>query len=575
MSLKLLARVGLLLVVTLATNRWYVLGQEKAKQQEVKAPPILPELDRCVLETDSGRLIKPVSVGNARLSHHTIGNLRIRIDKNLVLAFDSTNLEKPRWKAEAPDDLQLVWLEADSKVIYFAGLEVKGDKQIDMSGKPARVRRLAIDSGKWLDEIVLDKPRAKEVELVESLVSDHGKVVILSAIRDDDKGFEGEGELVGYRVSCVNAGESRSLWTKAIASAGKVGRPGAALLWSARAPEKVRPNLQQLSFLGKDILVCAGPVEDVFCLESVSGKEKWRLKRLWDYERGFIGPSVWQHFMARGGEDENELAKEKDKKEKAKQEDAKDSGFAAIVAGPVVVTSDKAEKTTSIFVAVAKSSASHYSQYLSNCIVYELDEGGKPVAMATLPRMVLGSWGKVHGDGIVWACQNNSFVRMAQSANRGRGLGLGPGGPDCICHVDWYRQLSPRKVDAWLRSDPVGSQMALGNTHAFRVVSGGYVVDPAKKIYRFPISVIDLKNGADRELVLQVHFKGDVPEPKSNYSRSGSAPGKERWQTFGPYLLAITWLELAGDQLHIHLGMENWTRSLEFHVEDVIERARR
>ena len=101
------------------------------------------------------------------------------------------------------------------------------------------------------------------------------------------------------------------------------------------------------------------------------------------------------------------------------------------------------------------------------------------------------------------------------------------------------------------------------------------MIDPATKIYRFPISVIDLKNGADRELVLKVPYKGDIPEPKSNFSRSETALGKARWRTLGPYLLAITWLEIEGNRLQVTLGMENWSRTLEFDIDDLVEGGRR
>ena len=312
------------------------------------------------------------------------------------------------------------------------------------------------------------------------------------------------------------------------------------MLWAARAPYKVQPSVAPLTVLGKDILVCAGALQDLIRLEGASGKTVWRQERIWEYERGFIGPSVWQHFIGRNGEDPflaklKKKAKEQDKNEPKKEEkEPEPSRHNSVVGGPIVVPALK-DGSPHMFVAVAKGPA-EYAAYLSECVIYELNSSGipffNPVAMTTVPRMVLGGKYKVQRDGLVWACEGGAFVKLATSLPKNIISGIGPGGSDCLYRVAWYRHLLHEQPRAWLTSVPAGDPICFNDTHAFRVI-GGYVTDRAEKLYRFPIAVIDLKNGIDRQMLLSVPFKGELGEPKSNYSKS-TIDGKEAWHSSVP-----------------------------------------
>ena len=61
-----------------------------------------------------------------------------------------------------------------------------------------------------------------------------------------------------------------------------------------------------------------------------------------------------------------------------------------LVAGPIAVPLqfERDNDTHSIFLAVARGPAKPWAGYLSDCIVYEFNDGGKPVSMATLPFMI-------------------------------------------------------------------------------------------------------------------------------------------------------------------------------------------
>jgi hypothetical protein len=374
--------------------------------------------------------------------------------------------------------------------------------------------------------------------------------------------------LLGYRISSFLEGAVRPVWSKSYESAGKVPRAGAYLIWAGRSPDQAYSDVQQLSFLDGDLLVCAGAVQDLVCLFTATGNERWRVPKIWKIQRGFVGPSVWQHYFTRGPIAGGKKAGKKT--EEARETTAEKDRYEAIVGGPIVVEAVKGkEKMRSLFVAVTKGPAD-YASYLGDCVVYELDGGGHPLGMAWLPRMVLGGRFRVQKDGLVWACQQNAFVKLAMTTRREQAFGMGPGGPDLLCRVDWYRQIETEVPDAWLRSDPAGSPLALGESHAFRVTAGGYIPDQEAHRYRFPISIIDLKTGVDQSVTLDVPFKGELPKPGSNCRIFYGSDGKEKYETHGPYVLAITSLRVENQRLQVTLGMEKWARTLNFDLESVI-----
>jgi hypothetical protein len=419
-----------------------------------------------------------------------------------------------------------------------------------------------------LDPLAVDSTLGpKQTESVHSVLTNGKRVVVLTAVTGHDR-EDREGQLASYCVNYFPAGQTRPRWTQAFPSTGDIAHPGVILLWAARAPDKVEPSVQPLTWLGEDVLVCAGPVQDLVCLAADDGKQRWRLERLWEYERGFIGPSIWRHSIGRLG------SEDADKEKPGKEDSAKKrlaSRHHSIVGGPLVVTAPGkggAGRGPSIFVAVARG-PSHFAEYLSDCVIYELDAKGEPLAMVTLPRMVRGEWYQVEKDGVVWACQGGAFVKLGVSSHRAGWTGMGPGGPDMLCRVAWYRHPSPARPEAWLTSDPAGDPIAFGKGLAFRVCRGGYVTDPAKPVYDFPITVIDLQTGAEDELRLSVPYTGEMLEPGANYTRSEGPDGKPRWRTRGPYVLAITWLQTDERRLRVTLGMASWSRTLEFALTDL------
>jgi hypothetical protein len=140
----------------------------------------------------------------------------------------------------------------------------------------------------------------------------------------------------------------------------------------------------------------------------------------------------------------------------------------------------------------------------------------------------------------------------------------GPGGPDLISRVSWYRQYAEPERKAWFKSGKGGDSTAFGSRFAFRGGAGGFIADRTTKAYSFPISIVDLSTGVDRTANLQVPFEGEFPLPTQNVSKFDDTT-----EAMGPYLLAVTYLQLDGGRLAIVLGQKDSAIGLAFDVKSL------
>jgi ankyrin repeat protein len=314
--------------------------------------------------------------------------------------------------------------------------------------------------------------------------------------------------------------------------------------------------------MGDTLIVCAEAVQPLFCLNRDTGTTIWQLERPWEYERGFIGPSVWAHYIERFRLDRFDL----DPEDVEAQRKKFDKQFScAIVGGPVVVPLSLNRgwlDSHSIFVAVAKGPADGLSGYISDCAVYEFNDRGKPVSMVKLPYMLRGSARTVHKDGVVWKSQSEALVRIGVSQYDR--AGMGPGGPDLLTPVTWLHRLSGSRPDAWLLADSACDAVGFGPTHAFCLPSGGYISSPSDSVYYFPLTAVDLGSGTEQLGTLHVPLEGTITAPQTNCSTRESPSGEMTIRACGPYLLGVTGLRVTGERLEITLGMEHWSASVRF-----------
>ncbi len=503
-----------------------------------------PIVENATLEWRNHQL-HPTRILSSLVSEHRTGAQLLILSNATVTALDSTT-RSLKWTATgSPATVNLRWLAAEDSVAY-----------LDSS---SAIKRLDLRSGKWLPDLTPHGSNEKDV--VKSVLARKDCVIVLTTAA------AGSGN--SYRVTCFGVLDGQPFWTKSFHANVEYGPPSALLL-SAWGPDQAVPAIKHLSWLGGNVLVCAGPRQDIICLDGITGKTNWTIERVWEFDRSFIGPSVWSHFITRFGQDS---FIDDNKPVDATTIKKFDSLWnCRIIGGPIVVAGkpspdSRTEAEASIFIAVARASnegaRSIWASYLGECIVYEFDQLGHPLSLTTLPRLVTGSETHTEPGVLVWNCQKNSMVRL-QAFNPGK-LMEGPfEGSDLLTKISWYREFDVDEPNSWLSVPKVGDPAAFGASQCFRILNDGYVKYEADQIFNLPMSAIGYADGSVEPLLLKVPLTGIVPPPKSNYRRLGRS-----YHSMVPYFLGITHLKLEDDQLVITLSMEKRSTTLIFNLAEV------
>jgi ankyrin repeat protein len=553
-------RVGLVFgaALYLCSTARYSHAAEPKPDQAVK-----PRLDQCTLECGR-QVLKPYRiVAPNRLEYH-VGGRRFEIEQCRVVARGEDG-EEPQWTAKGGDGQHLQWAASDGKVAYLLAYLVGEGNRFDRYVTPPTVLRLDLANGKWLDPLPTGTAKAEGTRSAQvlSVLPDNDYVAVLAALERDRN--DQEAGSAGFEVSCFRTGSAKPLWAKSVSALGERSRPGAYLLAAAH-PNYAESHLQQLSWMGDRLLVCAEAVQPILCLNRDTGTQLWRLDRPWELERGFIGPSVWQHYIGRFGQER--FGEDKAKAEAARP--AFDKQFdCAIVGGPVPVPLDirRDSDSHSVFIAVSKATRGGFSGYTADCILYEFNDRGEPVAMLKLPQMVRGGHFRKVKDGVVWQGQNETFFRVSRTGESSR-IGMGPGGSDHLLRMPWLRQVADAERPAWLTSGKAGDPVAYSDTHAFCLPAGGYVADGDRATFHFPLTAIGLRTGHEQPMLLHAPTQGTIAAPKTNFSGT-SAAGRTAIRTFGPYLVAVTRLHTDAQILRVTLGAESWSGEVWFDLGGV------
>jgi hypothetical protein len=494
----------------------------------------------------NGRVLRPTSVTGAILQEYPFGSRVLLVNSNELVSIRSDS-GVVQWRNKSALGFEFSWLFAEGSTAYL--LEAPADRRETRVDRPTRLRRIDVDSGKWLQDI----PFPVDSDIVAA-ASYSNRLVVLSIITAGGK------HLVKYRVAGFQLPEGQEVWNQTFSAVTEYGPAGVAL-WATRRPNQAVSALRNLTWMGADVLICAGSRQDLICLASEDGNIRWKVGRIWEIGRGFIGPSVWSHSLGRFGESR---PSETTKEDAARSKIFDQQWRSEIIGGPIVVKRRESEWSASrhsIFIAVARgpAEAEPFASYIADCIVYELDDRGKPLSLVTLPRTTHGSSAYPVSDSVVWLCQNNAMVRLEATYDIPT---MGPGGPDLSTRVAWYRQFSEPEATAWLISDKAGDPVAFGVKGAIRPLSGGYVKKSDDPEYHFPLAMIDYADGSTASMSLRVPLTAAVPEPRTNIEDKGAAI-----HTSGPYLLAITRLHLSGHTLAITLGMEKWSGVVRFNIQ--------
>jgi ankyrin repeat protein len=522
------------------------------------------QLDKCALHVGNLELT-PIEVLSPAKHACLSGTNRFWVNENKIehILPNGTNVD---WTASVEDGLSVNWLGADAQVAYLDCYKTNREGRLDSYESPFRVRRLNLSTGKWLSDLPIKKgtPSGYTCQNVVGLLTSDGGAIVLTALVKESHAKSEEDSTDAYGLGFFRGELGSPTWSKLFPAAGQRPYTGG-YLWGVPGPRYAGSGLKPLSWMGSRLLVGAEAMQPIYCLNPDTGSEIWKVDRLWEFQRGFIGPSVWSHYISRFGTEEFD----QNKKSPADLRKAFDQQYRCALAGgpaPVALGFERGNDSHSVFVAAVKGPAREYAGYLSDCLLYELGDDGKPVSMLTLPQAVDGSEFCIHDGGVVWKCQNDMFVKINPSRHAAQ-LGMGPGGPDCLSELAWARRVQYTEPKAWFVSGKAGEPVAFGENYAFCIPAGGYVLRRGDTIYRFPIAAVSLSTGLDVTFELDVPFTGTFALPTSNFSQVGGPSGSTR--SINWHLLAISDLAAYGNELDVTLAGEKQTCLARFDLKTV------
>lgn len=502
-----------------------------------------------------------------------IGDDLIRCDEAHVEAVDRKT-GKTRWKSEISPAAELTFLAQGKGILYFT---VKTD--VDSAPTDPVVRRLQLEDGTWLKPLVIplnDDERAviDEIPVINQVVAAHpveDGVIVLST-------SEYEYDPVSYRISKF---QDQLAWSKVFPSRGALSTPSAWLLGSS-GPAYDFTGLQRLTSLGALVVVCAGPTEDLVTMDPGTGDIAWQIPRIWEYRKGFIGPSVWRYFLERYGlqdhevetasrtkaellaeyaeqsldVDEEDIDAIKAKVAAAKQRVEKQPGW--IVAGPVVVPNEQDHARDTLFLATARSESSEWPNYLAECIVFEISPDGTVIATVTLPSFLQGKAFHVFEQSLFWLGEDDKTARLFPSDEFGpRYLTI---------DIDWrtIRTHPGANRYAWLKQGLKHPVSDFHGRYLLQQREESFVEKRLGHVFHYPLALIDLVTLEERELMLDLPFTGQVEPPTPRSSEPGGG-----WVT-GPFLMVIDDIEFEGEVVSITFEYEERKHVLEFDLSSVL-----
>lgn len=543
----------------------------RADEGDKTPPSVVVDAAGCRIES-AGRSIKPATVSDHIEAAMVRKTLRIRFGDGAITGVQAETGEV-LWKATKNRDL--IQIADDESSSYFTAISTPMNARDEehRENSPPKVHRLDLTSGKWLPPwaFATDASRGESVR-VEFVATNGGQVAILQT--GATKAAVGPGILTWYAVHLMSASSQSPVWSKKFTA--EPNRPllGSTFWSDGPAPAQMTPAPMPLTWLGDDLLVCAGPEQSVVRLDRRTGKIVWRIERLWEFERRISNstdgicapfPGTDMVIMARAEAEPRKIAN----KPTDETDDIRNQRYRAIISGPVVVRIDGApgnKPDHTIFVAVAKGRLRDV-WYFGECTIYEIDSGGNVLAMTSLPRMV--SYPISADDGaVVWLSVDGGLARV--SALRERGIPfVSDAAPskDRTCPVDWIRSPPAEARDVWFSGS--GSNASAARFGDDIIVSSGacWVVDEKKNVLTVPLTMTDAKTGTSRPLTVQIPFKGDFAKNVLAAQRLKDAAGRVRLRSnMSPIDI---WIRESNSRLQICLNTRTRTRYVEFDIGEL------
>jgi hypothetical protein len=495
------------------------------------------------------------------------------------------------WEVRGPDTEEWRAIHADGAEVFYVKMKEEKEGRVVRLDPLTVFRRRLTDGSEGIPLKVGENTAVND--LIAAVSTSPGGVFVLSQTINDIEFYDVA--ISDYSVTCFDPGTGKQRWKKRFDSDGRSQSPGAALL-SPGGPRFAFAGLSLLVPHRDRLIVCAGSAEAILCLRVADGEVQWKTERLWEFRRGFVGPSVWDHFIGRFGSDtdgkratKSDLSKgivtrrmnlnnkrsagpefEKMLEAEVTHQERIGMELAArckLVGGPFIVGQGDDAR---LFVAVSEAEQeTEWSGFLSDCIVYEMRiADGEPHAVIRMPHMVIGSLGRADEKGVTWATEKLGIARIQPSEQFSM---MGPSGTDRVGDLVSFRLLPkvieglPSAKTAWLRTEKHMMNVSLGTRWIAWVPSGGFVEKAGDTDFHFPLALQSKDGTRTIGCLLTLPMGAKIKLPDSNFSVEGNL-----YVTHGPYQAAIHAVDMERNELRISLGSEfGWSSTLVFRLPDL------
>jgi hypothetical protein len=179
-----------------------------------------------------------------------------------------------------------------------------------------------------------------------------------------------------------------------------------------------------------------------------------------------------------------------------------------------------------------------------------------------------GSVHQITDDGIVWKCDNSTFIKVAP-ATKAPVVQMGGGSSDGISRISWLRRIKTKIPEAWLVIKRSRDITAFNSSHAFCITADSYVKKSGDRTYHFPVSIIELNTGMTHDMALSVSVSEPVQPPSSNYSTQALSDGSVQYITHWHRGLNVRRILLHDTVIEFIFGLGNKASSATFDLSDI------
>lgn len=507
----------------------------------------LPPIWSSVKLVAGERVLEPVGSGTGfRTQVEADGKLLTLTDSNILVT------DGPKsWSASLPEGTRAEFEGVAGHVAYFLAKRDRRKAPENYKG-PTSVWPLDLASGKWHPTIDARQLAGTKSEVIEAVAPTEDKVAVMfGTVEHNEKEYPSD-RTTSHSVRVFTNSAGTLNWSVPDIKSEGDAEPSQGFLWASSYPNFGFSDVKRLTWVGEDLLICAGATEPIRLFDGETHKESWSLPRLWEFQRGFIGPSVWSHYLGRFGQDNFGSDRADPKTASAFR-----SLFQGrILAGPFAFGKSYLARYE-VVVEVERKDA--YAGYIGDCFVYDLDSRGQPFKRTPLPQIVVGSGLIQTSDGFVTPTQNRGLMRMQCPGEDDRFGGMGPGGPDATGEIVWFFQHPKVAQNHWLSTGPPYDTVAYGSGFALRANSGWYADAGDHSKITVPIDRIDLANGNTVGWKVVMTLPKPLDLPKTNY---GSGPNGT--YTSGAYQVGLTYIEIKRGKVRFFFATENSIEYVDF-----------